>query len=111
DEGEGFRARLRLTRVTLREHRVEQRREERGRIGRDDDHSAPATRQLPTWIPEQQVHDGRDEEAADDAADRVRECRMTRVAAHRPNSAAIASPDSWAFGTKPQAPQSPLQRP
>ena len=31
--------------------------------------------------------------------------------AHAAKSAAIAAPDSSAFGTKPRAPQSPMQRP
>ena len=190
DEDEIVGACVRLARLRpRREHRVEQRREEGGRVRGCDDRSPEPADQPAARICQQQVNEGRDEEAADDRAERVRErrvrlvqavrehaeadrdhqhagaiCRPSRPAdqaggdeghadeqqqrgrvrrmlvvvarqrqrhrcragrqcrrpeeepgpprqGHAAKSAAIAAPDSSAFGTKPRAPHSPMQRP
>ena len=67
------RAVVRLARVSSGEHGVEERREERGRITRDDEDARAPAEQLPARIREQEVQVGGDEQASEQRSERVRD--------------------------------------
>ena len=65
---------MRLARVPRGEQRVEEGREERGRVPCDDEDACLAAEQLAARIREQEVQEGRDEQAPEERSQRVREC-------------------------------------
>src|SRR4029079_210667 len=60
------------------EHRLRERGEERDRVARTDEHSRASTEQATTWVRQQQMYEGRDEEASEECAEGERD-RVIRL--------------------------------
>ena len=78
DQHEVVGTRVRLARFWRGEHGLRERSEERDRVARADEHSRASTEQATTWIRQQQMHEGRDEEASEERPEGERD-RMIRL--------------------------------